>query len=77
METIGDVRFFFKELTGKYSLNFHPDTPFEDFDVLTKTEAKAVNKKMDRAFEICEKGKCHNAKPEAPKKDIDIKLSIC
>ena len=52
MKTIEDVRSFFRELTDKHSLNFHPDTPFEDFDILTKSEAKAFNKKMDKSFEI-------------------------
>jgi hypothetical protein len=55
MNTIENVRSFFRELTDKHSLNFHPDTPFEDFDILTKTEAKAFNKKMDKSFEICER----------------------
>ncbi len=57
METVEDVKIFFNELVDKYSLNFHPDTPFEDFDVLTKTQVKALNRKMDRAFKICEKEK--------------------
>lgn len=35
-----------------FDLNFHPDTPFEDFYILTKTEAKAFNKKMDKSFKI-------------------------
>ena len=55
MKTIEDVRSFFRELTDKHSLNFHPDTPFEDFDILTKSEAKAFNKKMDKSFELCER----------------------
>lgn len=57
MKTVEDVRIFFVDLVDKYSLNFHPDTPFEDFDVLTKAQAKTLNKKMDRAFKICEKEK--------------------
>lgn len=57
MKTVEDVKSFFGELVDKYSLNFHPDTPFEDFDVLTKAQAKALNKKMDKAFKICEKEK--------------------
>ena len=55
MKTIEDVRSFFRELTGKHSLNFHPDTPFEDFDILTNAEARAFNEKMDESFEICER----------------------
>lgn len=57
MKTIEDVRSFFKELVDKYSLNFHPDTPFEDFDVLNKAQAKVLNRNMDKAFKICEKEK--------------------
>ncbi len=55
METARDVSLFFKELTDRYALNFHPDTPFEDFDVLTPAEARRLNKKMERSFEICER----------------------
>lgn len=57
MKTGEDVRVFFQELVDKYSLNFHPDTPFEDFDVLTKAQAKALNARMDKAFNICEREK--------------------
>ena len=57
MRTVEDVKSFFQELIDKYSLNFHPDTPFEDFDIFTKAQAKALNKKMDKAFKICEKEK--------------------
>lgn len=47
METIEDVRSFFRELTDKHSLNFYPDTPFEEFDVLTKVQVKALSRKME------------------------------
>jgi len=57
MKTVEDVKAFFWELVDKYSLNFHPDTPFENFDVLTKAQIKELNKKMDKAFKICEKEK--------------------
>jgi len=57
MKTVEDVKTFFQELVGKYSLNFHPDTLFEEFDVLIETQAKALNKKMDKAFKICKKEK--------------------
>jgi len=55
MKTVENVQSFFRELTDKHSLNFHPDTPFEDFDVSTTAEAKAFNKKMDKSFDICER----------------------
>ncbi len=57
MERVEDVKLFFHELIDKYSLNFHPDTPFEDFDVLTKAQVKVLNRKMDKAFKICEREK--------------------
>lgn len=58
MKTAEDVKSFFHELIDKYSLNFHPDDPFEEFDyVLTKAQIKALNRKMDKAFEICEREK--------------------
>jgi hypothetical protein len=47
METIEDARSFFRELTDKHRLNFHPDTPFEEFDVLTKAQVKTLNRKME------------------------------
>lgn len=55
METVEDVRVFFLELVDKYNLNFHPDTPFEDFDVLTGAQARSLNKKMAQSFEICQR----------------------
>lgn len=55
MKTVNDVISFFQELIDKHSLNVHPDTPFEDFDVLTKTQVNTLNKNMDKAFKICEK----------------------
>lgn len=57
MKTVEDVRLFFIELIDKYSLNFHPDIPFEDYDVLTKAQIKALTGEMDKAFKICEKEK--------------------
>jgi len=57
METVEDVKLFFHELIDKYSLNFHSDTPFEDFDVLTKAQVKVLNKQMDKAFKICDREK--------------------
>lgn len=57
MKTVEDVKLFFYELIDNYSLNFHPDTPFEDFDVLTKAQVKVLNRKMDKAFRICDRDK--------------------
>jgi hypothetical protein len=57
LKTVEDVRSFFLELVDKYSLNFHPDTPFEEFDVLTKAQVNALNGNMDKAFKICARAK--------------------
>jgi len=60
IESIDDVRNFFKQLLNE-DLNFHPDTPFEDYiDLQTKKpcfskeEAEMRNKLMDDCFVVCE-----------------------
>ena len=57
---IEDVKIFFMELLDE-DLNFHPDTPFEDYincetrqDTYTAEEAVTRNKLMDACFEVCE-----------------------
>lgn len=59
IKTIDDVKQFFKDLIGE-DLNFHPDTPFEDYingdtkePTYTKDEAAFRDGLMDRAFEVC------------------------
>lgn len=56
---IKDVKTFFKQLLDE-DLNFHPDTPFEDYinresrqDNYTPEEAATRNKIMDDCFEVC------------------------
>ena len=58
--SIDDVRTFFKQLLDE-NLNFHPDTPFEDYincetrqDTYTYEEAAVRNKLIDSCFEVCE-----------------------
>ena len=55
-----DVKTFFRQLLVE-DLNFHPDTPFEDYincesrqDTYTPEEAATRNKIMDACFEVCE-----------------------
>jgi len=57
---IKDVKTFFKQLLDE-GLNFHPDTPCEDYincetrqDTYTPEEAVTRNKLMDTCFEVCE-----------------------
>lgn len=54
------VKTFFKQLLDE-DLNFHPDTPFEDYincetrqGTYTAEEAATRNKLMDACFEVCE-----------------------
>ncbi|HEY1032097.1 MAG TPA: hypothetical protein VGD89_10000 [Flavipsychrobacter sp.] len=57
---IEDVKTFFRQLLVE-DLNFHPDTPFEDYincesrqDTYTPEEAATRNKIMGACFEVCE-----------------------
>ncbi|WP_276132453.1 hypothetical protein [Polluticoccus soli] len=61
IESIDDVKTFFRQLKTE-DLNFHPDTPFEDYingetkqDTYTKEEAITRNRLLDRSFDICER----------------------
>lgn len=58
--TLDDVRAFFKILLGEY-LNFHPDTPMDDYinvdtHEATYTPAQAAIRQamLDKCFEVCE-----------------------
>lgn len=60
IKTIDDIKVFFRQLLEE-DLNFHPDTPFEDYincetrlPTYTTLEADARNKLMDNCFEVCE-----------------------
>lgn len=60
IKTIGDVRTFFKQLLAE-GLNFHPDTPFEDYincetthPTYTVVEADIKNQLMEQCFDVCE-----------------------
>jgi hypothetical protein len=60
IETIDDVKTFFRQLLAE-DLNFHPDTPFEDYincetelDAYIKEEAEIRNKLLDESFDVCD-----------------------
>jgi hypothetical protein len=60
IRTIDDVRTFFQQLLAE-DLNFHPDTPFEDYihcetrqATYSNDEAEVRNRLMDECFDICE-----------------------
>lgn len=61
IKTIEDVKAWFRELIVEEKLNFHPDTPFDDYintdtrkDSYTKVEADFRDSLMSAAFEVCE-----------------------
>jgi len=61
IETIEDVKDFFRQLLSE-GLNFHPDTPFEDYingetrlDTYSLEEAKLRNELLDECFTVCDK----------------------
>lgn len=63
IRTIDDVKTFFEQLLEE-SLNFHPDTPFEDYinmetgkDTYTISEAAIRNELLDKCFKVCRKNK--------------------
>lgn len=64
IRTIEDVKTWFRELIVEEKLNFHPDTPFEDYintdtreDSYSKEEAEFRDGLMGTAFEVCETAK--------------------
>ena len=61
IKTIEDVMVFFEQLIDE-DLNFHPDTPFEDYincetrkPSYTKDDAELRNLLLDQCFDVCEK----------------------
>ena len=61
IDTTDDARTFFKELNQE-SLNFHPDTLFNDYINLvtdqatyTDEEAQLRNELLEQAFEVCDR----------------------
>jgi hypothetical protein len=61
IETIENVKVFFRHLLSE-GLNFHPDTPFEDYinsetrlDTYTEEEANLRNGLLDECFNVCER----------------------
>jgi hypothetical protein len=60
IKTIDDVKAFFRQLLDE-DLNFHPDTPFEDYihgetrkPTYSIAEAAIRNKLMEQSFDVCE-----------------------
>jgi hypothetical protein len=63
LKTEKDVRKFFLYLLNVKGLNFHPDTPFDDYihintkgqnPFFTQEEASRLDLMMEKAFLICE-----------------------
>jgi hypothetical protein len=60
IKTIDDVKTFFQQLLAE-DLNFHPDTPFEDYihcetrrATYSTDEAEERNRLMDDCFDVCD-----------------------
>lgn len=64
IETVESVGMFFDYLVKHHSLNFHPDSMFEDYvkcdnsQAFSPSECKHYNNLMDQCFDICEKQGC-------------------
>lgn len=61
ISTVEDVQKFFMELKNE-DLNFHPDTPFEDYinidtglPIYTDAEVTKRNVLLEQAFDVCDK----------------------
>lgn len=61
IESIQDVKSFFKILNQVFQLAFHPDDSFEDYvsietgaATFSKVEAKYLNELMNLCIEVCE-----------------------
>jgi hypothetical protein len=61
IKSIEDVKTFFRQLLAE-DLNFHPDTPFEDYingetrqDTYTPEEAALRNELLNQCFDVCER----------------------
>jgi len=62
INTLEDVKTFVHILMKEENLNFHPDTPFEDYIVIqtkgpaySKEEAKQRNSLLNHAFDLGER----------------------
>lgn len=60
IETILQVRQFISECFHGLRLNFHPDTPFEDYidqygkQTFSTTDQLALEKALEECFEVCQ-----------------------
>lgn len=62
IESVADVREFFRHLTEERSVNFHPDDPFDCYverdtgkPTFTPEECLEYDAAMQRCFEVCER----------------------
>lgn len=62
INTVDDVRMFFKYLVNDKELNFHPDTDFTDYinistgkTIFSDEEITRYNRIMDSCFVVCNK----------------------
>lgn len=61
VNTVTDIENWFTHLIDTEKLNFHPDTPFEDYilygtneQVYSEEQATELNDRMQRCFEVAE-----------------------
>ena len=61
IKTVEDVNKFFDYLLEERRVNFHPDTPFEDYinvetkePSFTQEEVRVFNRLMEESFDVCE-----------------------
>lgn len=66
INTLKEVRRFFRYLIAEKHINFHPDDDFEDY-LEDKSEANLYNRLMDECFTVCEQ-------KEKPEMIYDIAL---
>lgn len=62
IESVEDVKAFFRHLVDEHNLSFHPDDMFEDYiscegsiNTFTLEECAIYNRLMDESFVVCEK----------------------
>lgn len=61
IESISDIRKFFKYLINTLNIIFHPDTPFTDYinlethePTFTKKQCAQLETILDKCFELCD-----------------------
>lgn len=62
IETVSDVKQFISACFHGLRLNFHPDTPFEDYidrygkPIFNTTEQVSLEKALGKCFKVCQGG---------------------